>query len=142
MREIELSAVRLEDVEFAYPLVGLNLPVSKKEPEGRGAKRTHRCACHLEAGPAVCPYHVVKAQYDFAKGLAVAAFRGADRGSRAWEKRPLCPAASGGGFTKRGFAAALGQFPLRRLVLRQRRRLRRENGYPRRAQDSQIAIFP
>ena len=109
MREIELSAVRLEDVEFAYPLVGLNLPVSKKEPEGRGAKRTHRCACHLEAGPAVCPYHVVKAQYDFAKGLAVAAFRGADRGSRAWEKRPLCPAASGGAFTKRGFATALGQ---------------------------------
>ena len=109
MREIELSAVRLEDVEFAYPLVGLNLPVSKKDPEGKGAKRTHRCACHLETGPAVCPYHVVKAQYDFAKGLAVAALRGADRGSRAWEKRPLCPAASGGAFTKRGFATALGQ---------------------------------
>ena len=64
LREIELAAIELPDVQVDDPAasVTLFLGASKTDPYTKGVYRTHGCSC--PPGPvaedrAVCPYHAV-----------------------------------------------------------------------------------
>ena len=116
LREIEASYLCLpcatfDDEELE---VTLRVPVSKKDPKGRGARRTHQCCCRTFAGGAgavgsassVCPYHVLKEQVQYAE--QVAERRGIKR-----REAPLFPrfkkSKAGSAFTKKGFTTATQQ---------------------------------
>ena len=56
--EIKLSYVQLQDVQFSSDgslTVTLNLPVSKANPAGKGADRSHKCACGMPGGRSSYP---------------------------------------------------------------------------------------
>ena len=47
LRELELSAIDMEDVSFTPNTVTLNLPVSKVDWQAKGCRRTWACICDL-----------------------------------------------------------------------------------------------
>ena len=92
-----MSYVQLQDAQFSSDgslRVTLNLPVGKADSAGKGAHRSHKCACGMPGWRSVCPYHVTEAPFTFAKRAAQA--RGGD-----WRSAPLFPTASGAAFTKK-----------------------------------------
>lgn len=60
LRELELSAIDMEDVSFTNTTITLNLPVSKVDWQAKGTRRTWSCICDLRAR---CPVHILK-KYD------------------------------------------------------------------------------
>lgn len=60
LRELELSAIDMEDVTFTNDTVTLNLPVSKVDWQAKGCRRTWSCICNLGHH---CPVHLLK-EYD------------------------------------------------------------------------------
>ena len=60
LRELELSAIDMEDVSFTKDTVTLNLPVSKVDWQAKGCRRTWSCICKLNYH---CPVHILQ-QHD------------------------------------------------------------------------------
>ena len=54
LRELELSAIDMEDVTFTNDTVTLNLPVSKVDWQAKGCRRTWSCICNLGHHCPVC----------------------------------------------------------------------------------------
>ena len=63
LRELELSAIDMEDVCFTNDTVTLNLPVSKVDWQAKGCRRTWSCICNLGYH---CPVHILM-QHDKAQ---------------------------------------------------------------------------
>lgn len=61
MRELEVSAIDVEDVSFTDSSVSINLPVSKVDWAAKGCRRTWTCLCS-KGYP--CPVHVLKKHDD------------------------------------------------------------------------------
>ena len=61
MRELEVSAIDVEDVSFTESSVSINLPVSKVDWAAKGCRRTWTCLCS-KGYP--CPVHVLKKHDD------------------------------------------------------------------------------
>ena len=57
MRELEVSAIEMEDVVFTESSVSINLPVSKVDWSAKGCRRTWSCICD-KGYP--CPVHILK----------------------------------------------------------------------------------
>ena len=66
LREIELSAIVMSSVCFndLNKTVTIDLPASKTDVKGRGAKRTWGCLCKGEA-PEPCPYCAARAVFEW-----------------------------------------------------------------------------
>ena len=60
LRELELSAIDMEDVSFTANTVTLCLPVSKVDWQAKGCRRTWSCICELGYH---CPVHILR-KYD------------------------------------------------------------------------------
>lgn len=84
LRELELSAIDMEDVSFTATTVTLNLPVSKVDWQAKGCRRTWSCICGLGRH---CPVHILQ---DHDHKLR----------SAGHETGPWIPSASGGRCTK------------------------------------------
>lgn len=61
MRELEVSAIEMEDVTFTETSIAINLPVSKVDWAAKGCRRTWTCVCS-KGYP--CPVHVLKSHDD------------------------------------------------------------------------------
>ena len=61
LRELEASAIDVEDVSFTSDSVTLSLPVSKTDWAAKGCRRTWSCICNKGL---VCPFHVIKTHWD------------------------------------------------------------------------------
>ena len=57
LRELEVSAIEMEDVVFTETSVSINLPVSKVDWSAKGCRRTWSCVCD-KGYP--CPVHILK----------------------------------------------------------------------------------
>ena len=60
LRELELSAIDMEDVSFTHNSITLSLPVSKVDWQAKGCRRTWSCVCELGHH---CPVHILQ-EYD------------------------------------------------------------------------------
>ena len=60
LRELELSAIDMEDVSFTESPITLSLPVSKVDWQAKGCRRTWSCLCFQGY---YCPVHLLK-EYD------------------------------------------------------------------------------
>ena len=60
LRELELSAIDMEDVSFTATTITLCLPVSKVDWQAKGCRRTWSCICGLGYH---CPVHILR-EYD------------------------------------------------------------------------------
>ena len=57
LRELELSAIDMEDVSFTESSITLSLPVSKVDWQAKGCRRTWSCVCSQGYH---CPVHLLK----------------------------------------------------------------------------------
>ena len=57
LRELEVSAIEMDDVAFTENSVAINLPVSKVDWSAKGCRRTWSCICD-KGYP--CPVHALK----------------------------------------------------------------------------------
>ena len=110
LREIELAALTCDKkcvrLDAEKQEVTLWLPVSKTDPQGRGAARTHGCCCLARselAGEKICPYHTLKRHLR----RRCEALQLSDRASPAARMAPLFPTTTGGIFSKEGWVLAL-----------------------------------
>jgi hypothetical protein len=101
LREIELSAVRLEHVSDRQAAgMHILLPASKCDVEGNGTSRSHVCVCDLAPAAAnICPACTLQAHV---------ATRKRELGKHVdWHREPLFPARSGMSCTKAGVQATI-----------------------------------
>ena len=88
LREIELSNLTLDCINFENTSAELKLPISKMDPTGRGTSRSLCCTCSSTPS-SLCPFHTLKAQFDYASSLSSS------------PSAPLCPTAAGKAATKK-----------------------------------------
>ena len=88
LREIELSNLTLDCINFEDTSAQLMLPISKMDPTGRGTSRTLCCTCSSTPS-ALCPFHTLKAQFEYASTLSSSS------------SSPLCPTSTGKAATKK-----------------------------------------
>ena len=107
LREIEAANLTLDCITITSDTARVLLPASKTDKEGRGTSRSLACTCE-SALAALCPYHALKAQAEWA-------FDHASLAAHVRGSPPLFPATHGGACAKRhtsetvmAIAAALG----------------------------------
>lgn len=61
LRELELSAIDMEDVSFTDTTITLSLPVSKVDWQAKGCRRTWSCKCDVRY---YCPVHILRQYAD------------------------------------------------------------------------------
>ena len=68
LRELEASAVDMEDITLSDNEVTLTLPVSKADWQAKGCRRSWRCLCDKGL---LCPYHILKCHLQLLRGSGV-----------------------------------------------------------------------
>ena len=103
LREIEMAGAKLGHVSYlASGAIALLLPISKADPEARGATRAHICTCKLDIPAACCPRCGLSAQVEFARAEGERV--GLPPPASEW---PLFPGRGGSVPTKAGVVATI-----------------------------------